>query len=99
MGPIFSKRKPLCTIHNPTPPKLLSPMMPNFTPKKSKICDHHDAWVELQAPNCLEAMELALKSSGYETQQNHLWQYAFESCSYERVQIQNWQINSGSSSC
>jgi hypothetical protein len=75
-------------------------MMRNFTPKKSKICDHHDAWVvELQAPNCLEALELALKSSGYETQQNHLWPYAFESCSRERVQIQNWQINSGSSRC
>jgi hypothetical protein len=67
-------------------------MMRNFTPKKSKICDHHDAWVvERQAPNCLEALELAFKSSGYETQQNHLWQYAFESCSCERVQIQNWQ--------
>jgi hypothetical protein len=73
-------------------------MMRNFTPEKSKICDHHDAWVvERQAPNCLEALELAFKSSGYETQQNHLWQYAFESCSCERVQIQNWQINSSSS--
>jgi hypothetical protein len=31
-----------------------------------------------------EALELAFKSSGYETQQNHLWQYAFESCSCEK---------------
>jgi hypothetical protein len=59
-APFFPKENPFVLFTIPPPSKVLSSMMRNFTQKKSKICDHHDAWVvELQAPNCLEALEFA----------------------------------------